>query len=538
MPTVDVTDTAYDELAKVFQAQNRVEDFFFQDATLKQDWLGYRIQIGEIDWWRKQGWDTLQSHVNAVIAVDLPAVQETERPEPEFFVIPTENIWHISNDSTGKCLWLIYYVDVFVDEETVREIYVYDDLFYRKYIQKSDGDIELMWEVPHDLGYTPARQFWANPLGDSLVQKQGPISASLGNLDWLLYSQISKRHLDLYAGFPIISMYEQECTYETEDGFKCDGGFVRYERTDPRTGKERIYSEVCPKCGGKQTVGPGTLLTVPAPADTEDADNIPGVVITAGDVRSLQQMQDEIDRQIKNFLETTIGFGGESTNEQAKNQKQIQSNFETRESILQELSNNFSIIQKWTLDTIGKLRYGPDEYVGSVLNYGTKFFLVSVDDMLETYRRSVTQGMPSSDLMQQRDAIYAKKFSNDPVQQVRIQMMVQLEPLERYTVEQLIRMGPFLDVHDLAFKLYFDDLLQEFERENGKIQRYLPDLDMNIRVETIKKKMDEYLDAKDINFELLQSSQIALETGAGQSFLSDKRTFSRAGAEDTGAPEE
>jgi len=515
LPTVDEVQTAYNELTKVFQAQNRVEDFFFEDDTLQDDWLRYREFQGEPNWWRKQGWDILQNKPNTVIVIDLPQEQGGKLPEPFFFPISIEQITHLESSRDGVCEYLVYKIwrnDADKDDPIEQHI-VLDDLYYRVYERDPDHDPEfiLVLEALHGLGYCPAKQFWAKPIPGSKVMKSNPISSSLGNLDWLLYSIVSKRHLDLYAGFPITSLYEQECTYQTPEGYSCENGWVNRE-VETRTTDSgiRIQRDRCPQCGGGQFAGPGSVITVPAPRDSEDSDNMPGVQITQGDVPSLVAMREDVDRQLKNFMETTVGFGGEASNEQAKNQKQIQSNFETRESILQEIANNFSVIQKFTLDTMARLRYG-EAYHGSILNYGTKFFLMSIDDMLLTYKSSKDTGMPSSDLNQQRSAIYAKKFANDPMQLTRINMLTELEPLESYTISELMQLNLFIDPKDMALKVNFDDVIQRFEGEYGKIQMFLPGVPMSVRLAKIEQVLRSYVSTKELQLKEpeVQPKQIA-----------------------------
>ena len=517
LPTVEVVDAAYNELFKLFFGQNRVIDFrFTQDEEfLQKDWQEYRKVAGFRDWFRLEGWNVFKNHINAPIVVDLPQLvenedgsfsMETERPEPFFFFVPTENVIDLYNDHHNKCHYLIYQNEAskkMQEEEQIDKIaYYIDSERYSTYVRRMDR-WEFAAESVHDLSFTPAQSFWNKPLRNSTYQRQNPVTPNLGALDWMLYSIVSKRNLDLFAGFPIISLYEQQCNYKNADGFQCTEGQINFYQDVQRQG---VGQMPCPKCSQNQMVGSGSTIFLPLP-DPEGESNVnlmPGVQITQGDVNSLKQMNDELDRQRKEFMIHVTGFDNSDSelNAPSKNNQQLRADTESRHNIIMELKEGFEIIEKFVLDTAGKLRYG-DAYQGSVVNFGSRFFLKSFEEMQNDYKLAKDNGIPSFELSNMRKEIYEKKYAADPKILSRVIMLSQLEPYPDYTVAQLQGLAAFIDGEELAFKIAFNDLVAKFEREFGPIDQYFTGLDINMRVELIKAKLLGYLEQMDIPFDEL-----------------------------------
>lgn len=526
LPTVEVTDAAYNELYKVFFGQNRVVEFSFDDnhEELEEDWEEYRINNGFIDWIRLEGWDVFKNHINAPIVIDLPPLiidedgrmqMKSDKPEPFFFFVPTENVVDQHNDHTNNTHFLLYENETspeFIDKFRIDKIaYYVDSERYSSWVRKED-----VWqfadEATHDLGFAPVKSFWFKPLRDSVYQRQNPVTPNLGALDWLLYSIISKRNLDLYAGFPIVSVYEQQCDYKNSDGFSCEGGFVAKFTTPQRN---ETATMPCPRCTDTQMIGPGSTIVLPLPnPDAESNINLmPGVEITEGDVASLKQMNDEIRRQRTEFMIHMTGFdqGENDPLQPSKNKEQLLAHFESRHNIIVELKVGFEIIEKFINDTAAKLRYG-DKYMGSVFNYGSRFFIKSEAEMQEDYQAARESGMPAFELDNMRVEIYKKKYASDPKILDRVLLLSQLEPYRDYTTLELQQLQLFVSPENMSLKIAFNDLIARFEREHGPIEQHLRGLLLKDRVALIDAELKRYLKEEKIpaqqNPELLISNEI------------------------------
>ncbi len=496
LPTVPTVSKAFKELAKVHDGQNKVLEFFFKDEELEQDFNEYRELIQERSFWNNDGWNVVKHRINSVLAIDLEAVQDG-RPSPKQFLIRIENVHSILNTPDGRCEYLIWKALPTLEDKQngITSIaFIYDDNSYRKAVLfQNKKFFEIVDNVPHDLGYTPAKQFWNEKLDTSLIKKKAPHSDELGNLDWLLFQTGTERHLSLYAGFPIITAYSEECNYKSEDGFACDGGWINSVISPLHEGgEERINSSPCPICETRKLIGAGSIKEVPAPQEKEDHTLMPAVNVTEGDVNSLKWFEESTDSLRKRFIEAVVGIGGEPTNNQAQNEKQITGSFESKQQILLDIAQNYEIITKFTLDTIGLLRYGKDQYQGSAVSYGTKFFLQTEEQLLLNYDQAKKDGLPNYMLEQNRESILQKKFKNDPTMMARVSLLDLLEPYPDYSIDQLTGWD-FIVREKKALKAYFNDYIKRFEIENGDIVKWMSEIPLEIKVAKINDILMGYL---------------------------------------------
>lgn len=499
LPTVSLVGEVYGELSKVFEGQNKVFEFYFKDEEKLGDFQEYRQKIKEPTFWQIDAWQLVQTKINSVIAIDLSLEQNTTAPEPRFFVIPVCSIHAILNDPiTNSCEFLIWKTDPSSEErlaQIVEVAFTYDDATYRMLHRREGMDeFEVVLTVPHLLEYTPARMLWTDKLRKSSILKQAPHSPQLGDVDWILYQTICSRNLELYAGFPIVTTYQEQCDYQNSDGFSCEDGFIFRFVGDIVEGIESRREKVaCPSCSNRVLVGPGSVKEVPAPLDSQSANLMPAVEVTKGDVDSLEWFADDLDMKISEFNQSVTGKGSEPKNDQAKNEKQVAGDFENRQAILARVALNLEQIQKFTLDTIALLRYGKEQYQGSIISYGTKFFLQSEKEVLESYQAAKTEGLPNYILENRRIAMLQKTFKNDPLMMARVQILDMLEPLPDYTSKEIDTMT-FVSRETLGYKVHFNDLIKRFELENDDIVKWRGNVDMKVKIAAIDKILREYLE--------------------------------------------
>ena len=492
LPTVGLVKSMYKELWKVFDAQNKVESFIFKNNELIQDFQEYRESIKEPNYWESLGWDLVQTKINSVLVIDLAANQTTNSPQPIFFTVPITEVRSISEKSNGESLdyliWQVSPTQEQKDKGIAEVVYIYDDTSYQIATKKHNSDnFEIILTNPHDLGYVPARYFWTDSRNEG--QKAAPHGSELGNLDWVLYQATSGKNLELYAGFPIITTYAEACSYINEDGIPCVDGFLNIPTTQGDSTKyERT---ICPDCDSRSLVGPGSVKEVPAPIDNQSADLMPAAQITEGDVNGLKWFEESLKSRIDNINKKVTGTGGEASNDQAKNQKQIDSGFESKQTILSNIARNLEKIQKFTLDTIAKLRYG-EQYERSIISYGNKFFLQTEQETLENYNKAKIDGLPNYILNDMRLAMLQKRYRNDPDMLNRIMLLDILEPLPDYDIKNIAAIAT-IDPKVLFLKINFNDLVKRFELENGNIVEYREGIDLDIRVAKIKQVLDGYV---------------------------------------------
>jgi hypothetical protein len=500
--TIDFTEGVFDELKKVFEAQNRFIGFEFTNPQLMADFEEYRKQINDFDFWKTKGFKAMKSQINSFIVIDLPAlltqddgttIQKSQYPEPYYYFLDCQEVISVEIDDNNNVQYIVF-KDCYDDSK----FYAFDDAAYRVY-QEKNNTVTLLSETFHELGYTPVRSFWSTPYNDrSRIQKAGPISNSLSKLDWLLFMYTSTKHSELAAGFPVEVIYEQRCDYKDAEGNACDGGKIRktvntlINTTGPASPK--IVYEDCPTCKNKRTLGAGRLLTAPAMSSKDDVDLIQGMNRISADVESLKYLLDRIDG-----LETTIsiniaGYTEEDVTE-AMNKEQVRARFQSQYNVLIEVKENFENIHKFVINTVAKLRYGK-AFVGSTVNYGDKFFIYSIDSLQESFQTAKNNGFPNFELGSQITQIIATKYKENPSMLERARVLSAIEPYTPYKYDELISLNEKigLNTRQLRLKVDFDSYVSRFEREFMNISMFMQYSPFESKVEFIQAKLLEYVD--------------------------------------------
>lgn len=493
LPTSAVVEDVYKELERVFHSRNSSFSYQFTDSALAEDWARYKKNVlDEPDVWQKEGWRKMQVSSNSVLVVDLPPEQSGSRPEPYFYWLEIESVidYKLVSGDTNRFEWIVF-------KQDDSKIAVFDDSYIRVFAVDEKGKIQsVISEASHDLGYCPARFFWSDYVDENNKDlKKSPITKELSNLDWYLFFATSKRHLDLYAPYPIYSAYESECGFENgETGDYCDGGFLRNSAGEFKVLRDGTV-EKCPCCSEKRLVGPGSFLEVPIPNHAEDmADMRNPVQITVIDKESLAYNVKECERLKNEIITSIVGSGGTVSEKEAINETQVSANFESKTSVLNALKTNFESAQKFVEDTVCKLRYG-SAYIGSSINWGTEFYVFTVRELYTKYREAKATGISNAELSAIAQQITEVEYRNDPIVLQRMLILKQLEPYPHMTLNEVMTAFSkgLLDPDAVKVKMNFSNLVDRFERENIDIVEFGINLPLREKINTISKKLLEYV---------------------------------------------
>lgn len=493
LPTSAVVEDVYKELERVFHSRNSSFSYQFTDSALAEDWARYKKNVlDEPDVWQKEGWRKMQVSSNSVLVVDLPPEQSGSRPEPYFYWLEIESVidYKLVGGDTNRFEWIVF-------KQDDNKIAVFDDSYIRVFAVDEKGKIQsVISEASHDLGYCPARFFWSDYVDENNKDlKKSPITKELSNLDWYLFFATSKRHLDLYAPYPIYSAYESECGFENgETGDYCDGGFLRNSTGEFKMLRDGTV-EKCPCCSEKRLVGPGSFLEVPIPNHAEGmADMRNPVQITVIDKESLTYNVKECERLKNEIITSIVGSGGTVSEKEAINETQVSANFESKTSVLNALKTNFESAQKFVEDTVCKLRYG-SAYIGSSINWGTEFYVFTVQELYAKYREAKAAGISNAELSAIAQQITEVEYRNDPIVLQRMLILKQLEPYPHMTLNEVMTAFSkgLLDPDAVKVKMNFSNLVDRFERENIDIVEFGINLPLREKINTISKKLLEYV---------------------------------------------
>lgn len=488
--SVELTDKIFRELEKVFEGKNPVFNYQFVDSTYRDDWEWYRQdQLKEPLTWRKDGWDAVKTAINSVLIVDLPTQQTSALPEPYFYFLDIRSVIDYDyNEQEDKILSIVF-------KQPDNKIACFDDVSYRMFEITDKGEIgALISESFHDLGFCPARFFWSTELTTKEPErKKSPISHQLSNLDWSLFFAISKRHLDLYAPYPIYSAYAADCDYRNnQTGDYCDGGYLRNADNNyliNRTGG----LEPCPACSSKRLTGVGSFIEIPIPQNG-DPDLKDPVKITSIDRDSLDYNVEESQRIDKKIYDAVVGTGGEGPQKQSLNELQVISGYENRKSVLNSLKRNLESAIKWVDDTLCKLRYG-NAYLGSSISMGDEFYIYTIEDLHAMYKQAKENGSSEASLDAIQDQILQTTYRNNPNELQRMIILKHLEPYRHFTLEELLKLQEkqLLNLDLLKIKINFSTFVDRFERENINILEFASAKTLAEKVKIIQGEFRKYL---------------------------------------------
>lgn len=494
LKTNEITDVCFDKLSRIFDGRNPSFNYQFIDTSFREDWEAYRQgKLDEPEVWATKGWEFFKSEINSVLVVDLPEEQSGEWPEPYFYWLPITDVIAFKADPESGVMKYIAF-------RRKDRIVVLDDGYYRVWRDKKHsgqliGEPEV--EVPHDLGYTPARFFWNVPL--SLKDpdlKASPLSGVLESLDWFEFFHISKRQLDLYGAYPILSGYEMACDYSNaENGDHCDGGFIKdrqgHYRLDP-AGLNGLM--MCPKCGKKRVVGAGSFIEIPIPnADEQVPDLKDPVKMLTVDRNALDYNVNEQKRLREEIITAVVGQDEIVTDRDAFNEQQVRANFESVTTVLNRVKKGFEAAMEWVDTTVCKLRYGR-YFVSASVNLGTEFYLSTPDELRERYKTAKESGAPEADLDMMLQQIVETEYRNNPTQMRRMLILGDLEPYRHLTRQEVIDLAGqgIVSASDLRIKLNFPAYVRRFERENTNVLTFGEAIDYDKKIDAIRAEFIRY----------------------------------------------
>lgn len=490
--TNEVTDVCFQKLSRIFDGQNPLYSYEFSTPEARDDWDEYRHKmLDEPQVWQTKGWEFFKSEINSVLVVDLPREQRSERPEPYFYWLPIDDVLTYKADpTTGQMDFIVF--------RRRDEIVVMDDASYRVWDdEKHTGQLigEPVLEAPHDLGYCPARFFWSTPLSlDDPDVKESPLSKELESLDWFEFFHISKRQLDLMGAYPILSGYEQACDYSNaENGDYCDGGFLRDKQGRYRLDAAGLLMR-CPKCGNKRIIGAGSFVEIPIPNENEGRPDLRNPVqLLQVDRNALDYNVDEEKRLRDEIITAVVGQDEIVTDRDAFNEQQVRANFESVTTVLRQVKKGFESAQKWVDSTICRLRYG-NLFLSAEINYGTEFYLYTVDDLRARYKAAKEAGASESELDAIQDQIIATEWKNDPAMLRRMRILADLEPLRHLTRAEALDLyrDRLISAETYRLKANFPAYIRRFERENTNVSSFGEALAYDRKIAIIAAKLMEY----------------------------------------------
>ena len=254
----------------------------------------------------------------------------------------------------------------------------------------------------------------------------------------------------------------------------------------------------CPKCGDKRIAGVGSFIEIPIPQTGASGEEQPDlrnpIQMLTVDRSSLDYNTEESVRLETDIVKACVGTDTEGLiNSQAINEKQVNANFESQTTILNNIKKGFEDAQKWVDTTICLLRYKKG-FLGATISYGTEFYNLSANDLRKQYKDAKDSGASDAELDALQTQILETEYRNNPAELKRMLILRELEPYPHLTLSEVAEYHGkgIISNEDLAVKLNFSNFVRKFERENANILDFGSEIDFYKKIDIIKQTFNDY----------------------------------------------
>lgn len=466
LPSVELLRNSWNQLYKVFDAQNPVANYQFSDNSYREEAVKYLSKFDKF--WKTEGWQRLKTRYNSLVVVDLPEFQEGNRPEPYIYFVDIVNVKHIEFVEDSHQIKEVK----FKGKIDGADVYLYyTDEFY-SVLQDLDDQPSKENTSTHDLGYCPVNFFWSDLLNnESKILRKIPVVDVLENLFKYCFKSIEAFKADLLYLNPDKQAPKSSCGYEGANE-KCFGGKLVNENKQPIISNN--IQRLCPHCGTNQHLGggAGNLITIDFNNDAVREGKVnPSMDLVRyimPDIKGIQEQYKRI-QQLEDSINKSIAGEDNVITRESINELQQEAKYQSKETILTELSDRLSDIITWTENTILKLMYG-DMFNGCTKNLGNKFFIRTIDELQRMLNES-TNPIQRTEIQKQ---IIETKYKNNPDKKRRETLLYDLMPyssLNDSMFHEYVKMGKISD-YDITLRTNFDNIISELEMRYGNIATF------------------------------------------------------------------
>ena len=498
VPTLSLTETIFDELAKVYEASNPSQKFSFKanDEQMGEQFTDY---FNHNAFFKKDYYNQLKVAPNSFIIVDTKLnLSKDGKQQPIVYFVDISNVIDVETDREGNVNYILFYAD----SKKSRVVGI-DQTNYYVFV-KDGGEFLPAQGFPSAHGITdskddpmtPAFMLYPNFLNASdNVVVNSPLTKALGDLEWLLFFDVSKRHLDSYASFPIYVTFEEDCTYRTPEGIQCESGWLKVPTSD--ISDESYTMHECPKCSKNRMLGAGTTITVRAPQEQGEPNNLEAVKVIGAEKDSVEYVTAEKVRLEQEIYYGVLGKTSQPIETFSQSTQQLDLSTESRKAVLIRTKEIIEKVHQKVVYTMCKLMYG-DEFVNFYINYGDNYFLTTPEQEADKYKKLKDSGAPESMLHASLTRLIATTYKTSPSTALLQEVYLEVEPHQTKSVEAVQKLygAGLVSKKDTIAKIYFTDFIEKFEAENMALVNAITvskSKSKQVVVEQIKTKLYEYV---------------------------------------------
>lgn len=362
------------QLKRVFNA----EDSDFRYSVSGVDSADF-LELLEIKRFNKEIFENyLYSH-NSILITDLdPLTPNT----PISSFIDIKKVVSISVDRNGISK-IAFKSSIVVDNKIIPGIAYIDSMSYKFY----DDTHDLIAEVNHDLNHTPAHFITNKKYAGNEIVRESIFTYLREELEEYVFLKTLQRMSEPNGVIPILTkvLTEQETTGNRGPDLQPDSDHIMGSQSS------MVYSQN--EGVGTGDLQPGTIHEID-PANIRNNDGSINMDVVTNwlnfhftPIEPMSYLNDRIKGLERSIKSAIIGDVVES-NEESKNELQIEKSISVLENNLTSLAEEFNYIRKKRDTDMLGLRYGIDRVNEVFIHYGTDFFLDSQTKLFEDLKNA------------------------------------------------------------------------------------------------------------------------------------------------------
>jgi len=321
--------------------------------------------------------------------------------------------------------------------------------------------------IPNELGYVPAVQISDTNYDmkrDGVMRSQ--LSFLVPQLDRYLEKDSEHIHSEVLHAFPKHWMTGIKCPVCGGEGKVINDPAKDYYDSDAKDGEYMT----CPKCHGE-----GSIVVM----DSTEVAKVPQVLPEGFRAFSSQvggyitppiEILEYQDRTLKELRDAIIYAGTSNKNIVAtkfKTATENNMNVKTLEDKIDDRLTNIENIEAFLTDAIAKMhRDFKKNYKGCVIKYSRRLYYRTESEILTDIEAAKRAGMPNSYIKNLQIELYRAKYIHAPLELERAILLTNLENLVGFVYKE-IETNRYISDYDKAYKFYFNDIIEEIEKEKG-----------------------------------------------------------------------
>lgn len=445
------------QLNRVFTAEN--SDFKYDVTNIDMSEINEVLNINDFE---SELFDRLLFKHNSIVVEDLDYL---EANKPFRYFVDINNVVSLSHN--GRKITKIAFTGcVSIDDEEVDGFIYIDNEKYQFY----NKEYNLLSESYHDLGECPVDFISATKYKGDFIIRESLFTYIREELEEYTFLKTLQKMSDPNGAIPVVTKLE---TSSSEQDVKGDNN---EPSADNIMGSQRaeFFNEVNNNQLGDTQAG--TIHEVPIdavkqPDGTIDMEPVKSYLnFFFFPVEALNYIRERINDIENSIISTLIGTI-DTSNEESKNEMQIEKSIIVLENTLISLADDLNQIRTSSDNKMLSLKYGQDRVNEVFIFYGTDFFLESQSKLFEDLEKAPNPIERKNILVR----INQNKFKNNKDQSLRQKILYDLLPYVSDKDFEIAR-DSGIDNVTLQYQLRFTYWIGLFEATYGDIVTFYSEL--------------------------------------------------------------